>query len=272
MIVYPSVLPSNARAFNFVSSKAYNPQNDIVMSVEYAISGNPNSEAGIAFFIHGDSSLAGGLSGADLSYSGYLSTGTVKGIGSALACIGIDSTGVFGLSAGLSSYDTSLSASVDSVYRDGFMESDIIPNSVAARAGNSQLYALSTFGNYYRAISSFNIIGDNTLKYLRFRVGDVGRTMFLDYKKDFNTSYENIAAVPIGNLLGVTETSETYYKVGMGFTTPVSANNTAATCNFCFRRVHLEGLVVSLTAIQPLLEVWENIFDLWPDVGESWSF
>jgi len=262
MLIYPSILPENGRAFNVISSRAYNPQNDIVLSVEYCISGNANSEAGISFFIHSDSSFQGGISGADLCYSGSLS-GVSTGINNAIACIGIDSTGAFGLSAGNLSY----------IWRDGFAEVDIIPNSVIGRAGKTENYAMSTYGNYYRAISSFNIIGnDSRPKALRFRLGNVARTLYLDYKSDFNKSYKNIAAFDIGNALGVTDSSDDFYKISIGFTTPVSSSNSNATANFYFRSIHIEGLVLSLTSARPLLEVWENIFEAWPDVNESWSF
>jgi hypothetical protein len=257
MIVYPSVLPPGGRAFNFTSSRAYNPQNDIVLSVEYCISGNSNTEAGISFFISTDSSISGGVSGADLCYSGFYN-GSLQGITTAVAGIGIDSTGVFGLSG---------------TGRDGYNENSIIPNSIAARAGYSDYFALSTFGNYYRAISSFNIIDNNTKpKALRFRLGDVGRAMYLDYKNDLDGCYETIARVDIGGHLGVGPSTSTQYRIGVGFTTPISANNDSATANFYFKTVHCEGLVNSLNSIQPLLNFWENVLPLWPNVTESWSF
>lgn len=276
MIVYPSELPANGIAFNFISDKAYNPQNDILLSIEYAISGHATTEAGLAFFVARDSSLNGGTPGADLCYSGSLSGASSTGISVAEAGIGIDSTGVFGLSAGRTTYPLSSaplsSSSVVDVWRDGYMDTDLIPNSVAARAGSANAFALSTFSNYYRAISSFNVVEDhNRPRYLRFRLGDVARTMYLDYKANMSEQYESIAAVDIGDLLNVTATSETFYKVGMGFTSPVNSSLSSTVASFCFKTVHLEGLVTSLSSIAPLIEVWENVLPLWPDVGESWS-
>ena len=228
MIVYPSVLPPNAKAFNFTSSRAYNPQNDILLSVEYCISGHSLTEAGISFFITGDDTFTGGVSGADLSYSGYYLSAQ-QGVSNAIVGIGIDSTGVFGLSA---------------TGRDGLNESDIIPNSIAARGGSTDYFSMSAFNNYYRAISSFNIVDNNTQpKALRFRLGDIGRSMYLDYKHDLDGCYENIARVDIGDLFGIVPASDTFYRIGMGFTTPVSANNANAVADFYFRTVHVEGLV-----------------------------
>jgi len=238
MIVYPSALPANAKVFNFTSARAYNPQNYIVLSVEYCISGHSLTEAGLSFFIASDTTMSGGVSGADLAYSGF--NGSQNGVTTALVGLGIDSTGVFGLSA---------------TGRDGFAEDNIIPNSVAARGGYSDYFSMSAYDNYYRAISSFNIVGNDTQpKALRFRLGDIGRAMYLDYKHDLDGCYETIARVDVGDLFGIGPASDTYYRIGMGFTTPVSANNTNAVADFYFRTVHTEGLVNALSSLQPLLD------------------
>lgn len=267
MIVYPSELPITAQAFNMVSNLAFNPQNDIVLSIEYSISGTSEGEAGLSFFLATDSSsLTGGMSGADLCYSG-----SSDGLAQAVIGLGIDSTGTFGLSAGeYYSNSNPLSGTLSAFYRDGYAESDRIPNSATIRSGTSNNYLMSSF-NYYHALSNgFNVIPNNWRSgALRFRLGNVGRTLYLDAKDTLDGCYRSICVANIGDVLDVTGT--TFYRIGFGFTTPVSANNDDATCQFFFKNVHMEGLVVTLSSLQPLIEVWENILPLWPDVGETWS-
>jgi len=227
MIVYPSVLPANGMAFNFISDNTFDSHHDIVLSVEYSISGHANTEAGISFFVTDSSTFTGGVSGADLTYSGYYD-GTSQGIQPALVGIGIDSTGVFGLSAS---------------GRDGFDESEVIANSYAVRAGTAEGYALSTFGNIYHAISSFNVVDSTDDSHiLRFRVGNVSRALYLDYKANASEVFTNIATVDIGTHLDPQPQEIIPLRVGMGFTTPVSSNNSSSVAEFLFKTIHIEGL------------------------------
>jgi hypothetical protein len=68
-MLYPS-LGNNAKAINMVSKDAYSPFYDIVWSFDYAISGNPSTEAGFTAFLSmsgvGVSDSEGGI---DLGYS-----------------------------------------------------------------------------------------------------------------------------------------------------------------------------------------------------------
>lgn len=269
MIVYPSVLPSTGQAFNLASNNAYNPQNDILISIEYAISGNINSEAGISFFLLSDaSSFSGGVSGADLSYSGYYN-GAARGISTAVVGLGFDSVGAFGLSAGEYYSDSNpLSGTLSAFYRDGYEEADIIPNSIAVRGGRTDLYSMTAVNSYYKQVSNYNLIGEDLLpKYLRFRVGNVARTLYLDAKDSVDECYKQLCAVDIGDYID----TSVFYRIGLGFTSPVSANNINATTNFWIKKIHVEGLFATLTSLQPLIEFWENVLPLWPDVGETWS-
>jgi len=268
MIVYPSNLPENGQAFNLASKNAYNPQNDILISIEYAISGNENTEAGLSFFILSDLSFNGGVSGTDLSYSGYYNSAQ-RGITTGVVGLGFDSTGSFGLSAGeYYSTSDSLSGTLSAFYRDGYDETDILPNSIAVRGKRADFYAMSAVNNYYQPASTLNLIGsDFQSRFLRFRLGNVARTLYLDYKLHVDDCYKPVASVDIGDYID----TSVFYKIGMGFTTPVSSNNTNTTANFFFKKVHVEGLVNTLSGLVPLLEVWENILPIWPDLTESWS-
>jgi hypothetical protein len=253
MLIYPSILPQNGQAFNLASNRAYNLQGDLVISVEYAISGNINTEAGLSFYLLSDStSLVGGVSGCDLCYSGYYND-TQKGISTGIIGLGFDSTGCFGLSA---------------TGRDGYDETYIVPNSIAVRGSKTNYYAMSSVGNYYRAVSSYNLIGNSfEARYLRFRVGNVARTLYLDYKLHVDDCYAPVAAIDIGEYIDISS----FYRIGFGFTTPVSSSNVNSVANFYFKTVHVEGLVTTLSGLVPLLEVWENIAPMWPDLTESWS-
>ena len=238
MIVYPSRLPQNSQAFNLASANVYNPQNDIVLSVEYCISGNINTEAGLSFFLSSDMSFSGGVSGADLCYSGYYS-GASRGIRTGVIGLGFDSTGVFGLSAGeYYSNSNPLSGSLSANYRDGFALADIKRNSIAVRGKRSDSYSLSVLGSYYNHVSSVNLV-DSVFesRFLRFRLGNVAKTLYLDYKRNVDDMYEPIAVVDIDGYID----PNLSYKVGIGFTTPVSANNQQAVANFYFKRIQVEG-------------------------------
>lgn len=262
MFVYPSVLPLSAQAFRLESKQGYNPQNDIVLSIEYAISGHSLTEAGLCFYITNNSSVFGGMSGSDLCYSG---SNPSTGITSAIVGLGIDSTGSFGLSSGV--YDV-LSSSVVELYRDGYAEEDRIPNSATVRGGNSDNYALSTFNYYHPLSSEYSIIGDSFQpRALRFRLGDVGRTLYLDYKNDLDDRYKPLVIANIGDYIDTNQ----YYKIGFGFTTPVSAYNDSSIANFFFKNIHVEGRVSALSGRSALTEFWEGIAQYWPDIQEVWS-
>lgn len=269
MIVYPTVLPGNGQAFNLASTRAYNPQNDILISLEYCISGNQNTEAGLSFFLLSDAtSFSGGVSGTDLCYSGYYNNG-YRGINTAIIGLGFDSTGSFGLSSGdYYSNSNPLSGTLSAFRRDGYDENDIKSNSVALRSSRTLGYTMSTFNNYYRSVSSVNLVDSSfESRYLRFRLGNVARTLYLDYKKHFDDVYQPIAVADIGSYLDISE----FYRIGIGFTTPVNTNSSGAVANFYFKKIHIEGLVNSLSSLVPLIEVWENILPFWPDITESWS-
>lgn len=258
MLIYPSILPQNGQAFNLISNNAYNPKADILLSIEYCISGNENTEAGVSFFLlSAVDSFIGGVSGTDLCYSGFYNN-SLEGIRTGVIGVGFDSTGTFGISAGRY-YSTSnpLSSSLSASYRDGYSESDIIPNSIAVRGDALSLYALSSF-NYYRAVSSVNLIDSEfQSRYLRFRLGNVARTIYLDYKGHFDEIYQNIATINIGEYIDITK----FYRVGMGFTTPVSSNNALSIANFYFKKIHIEGLYGTL--IEPDCNLSQvNIKDL----------
>lgn len=255
MLVYPSILPATAKAFNISSKKGFNPKNDIVMSIEYYVSGNSNTEAGMSFFIMSDSNFSGGLSGADLCFSGF-ANGLRAGVSTALIGLGIDSTGAFGLSG---------------TGRDGYAEADRIPNSIAVRGSYVNGFALSSF-NYYTSLSSLSgnysiIQPTSSLRTLRFRLGNVGRTLYLDYRSNYNYNFTPIAAVDIGDYFDL----ENYYRIGFGFTTSVSSNKPNSVANFNIRRIHVEGQINQLSSLTPLIAVWENVLPLWPEVTESWS-
>ena len=96
---YP-VLNSSSKAINLASKDSYSCLYDLVWSFDYAISGNPNTEAGFTVFLTTSSSrLSGGSTGIDLGYSGLSSFGlpySIKaGVSGAAIGIGFDTTGLF---------------------------------------------------------------------------------------------------------------------------------------------------------------------------------
>ena len=193
--------------------------NDVVMSIEYSLSGNSNSEAGFSFFITTSANISGGGGGVGLGYTGDVLA--ADGVASAIAGFGIDTHGYFGLSG----------TDIDGVAP--------VANSVGARGGYAEFFSMSALGNYYELLPA-NIpvvLGDDRLRSLRYRVGNLGRTMYLDYRENHDDEYINIAEVELGDRINLLSS----YRVGIGYASPFSSIEEAVP-NLVIRSIHIEGL------------------------------
>jgi hypothetical protein len=232
---YPA-LPTNAKCINFASSGAYSPFFDIVWSFDYAIVGGSGTEGGFALFIMENVPLTGGNPGIDLGYSGLSSVDSqysVKsGIPNTVLGVGFDSTGLFAASASIGSV----------VIRDGIKSEDVIKNSVTIRSGISSLYSYEEY-DFTAPLSSlidepFNIIeGDVRYKTIRARLGNLGRTFYVDYRNNSNEYFRNILTKDV--TLYPTITS--MYKVGVSFATPIGSSSSLATGRIYIKNFHVEG-------------------------------
>lgn len=211
---------TGVKCFNLISDKSYDLTNDVVLSVHYSLSGNINSQAGFSFFIcqsAADQDLESGQGGIDLCYTG---------MSNAVAAFGIDTDGVF------AQQQTGAQGTINSY--------DLILNSVAARPGVADEFALSALGSYVVALSSYGITvvqPDDTMRTLRYRVGNLGRTMYLDYRVNHDDDFLNIAQVDIGDRITLGEP----YKVGVGYSSPFSGVEEAKP-NVRIASIHIEGL------------------------------
>jgi hypothetical protein len=231
---YPA-LPANTKCINFASSGAYSPFFDIVWSFDYAIVGSTQTEGGFTVFLMEDIPLSGGNPGIDLGYSGLSSTGlpySIKpGVSGALLGVGFDTTGLFAASASIG----------PNVIRDGIGTNKILKNSVTIR-GEAPLYSYDQY-SFTAPISSlvnepFNIV-ENTVTYktIRARLGNLGRTFYIDYRNNVNEYFKNILTTDVTLYPSITS----LYKVGVSFATPISSNSSTATGVVYFKNFHVEG-------------------------------
>ncbi|NBP04406.1 MAG: hypothetical protein EBU90_30850 [Proteobacteria bacterium] len=263
---YPTLLPNNAKVFNFIPANIYpfNANFDIVWSFEFNLCGsNVASQGGFTAFllnvpptvINNVSTptplppvgsvpyLTGGNVGIDLGYSGlsagnytsgYTSTGklsstTINGILSTIIGIGFDTTGLFALSA---KYDSG----TGNVYtRDGVALPQVISKSLIVRGGYPNYPLLST----QQLPSRFTLL-DNTgsvFTALRFRLGNIGKTLYVDYKTTSDVNYQNLLVLPVD----LTIQDGTAFTVGVSYTSPISTADSSLTTNLRIRNFHIEG-------------------------------
>jgi hypothetical protein len=232
---YP-LLNNNSKAINLASKDSYSCLYDIVWSFDYAISGNPSTEAGFTVFLMSENyELSGGSTGIDLGYSGLSSTNlpySVKpGISGAILAVGFDTTGLFAASA----FDGSF-------IRDGVGSSSISKNSVIMRGGTPD-YKYSDF-SYNVPLTSlnttFSIVESAAIfKTVRARLGNVGSTLYIDYRNSPDEDFQPIFKRNI--TLSVPVSS--YVKVGVSFATPISSSNVNSIGNIYLKNLSIEGTI-----------------------------
>ncbi|MGA1049066.1 MAG: hypothetical protein ACO3UU_13745, partial [Minisyncoccia bacterium] len=219
---YPT-LPDNTKCINFASSDAYSPFFDIVWSFDYAIVGNSKVQGGFTVFLMENIPLAGGSSGIDLGYSGLSSS--VQGISGALIGVGFDSTGLFAASAAIGG----------NVTRDGINENEAIKDSITIRTGwPDYSYNEDSFTSSISSLisSAFNVV-EPTLKYktIRARLGNLGRTLYIDYRNNINEDFTNILTKNISLYPNISA----FYRVGVSFATPISSDSYINTGDIYFK-------------------------------------
>ena len=228
-------LKTNTKAVSIASKYAYTPYFDIVWSFEYAISGNLNTEAGFTIFITEDVPLLGGDDGSSLAYSGlsaYNSTLSAVNIGlsGGLIAVGLDTLGIFPVSTYIDS----------TLILDGININQKINNSISVR-GEYPTYSYNTY-SFNQPISntdaSFKIV-ESKVKYktIRARLGNIGRTLYIDYREnaddDFKPIFEQPVVLPFDQL--------TKFKIGASFATPTYTDALSCMGNIYIKNFHTEG-------------------------------
>ncbi|NBP03207.1 MAG: hypothetical protein EBU90_24540 [Proteobacteria bacterium] len=259
---YPEYLPYNAKVYNFtpVNVYPYNANYDIVWSFEFNLCGSSvNSQGGFTTFLVkappfqrilppylNKPLLSGGNVGIDLGYSGLssysptqgytsgglLSTTVSNGILSAVIGIGFDTTGLFALSASYVNGSTSF-------VRDGTRIQSIKKESITIRGGYTNNYPL-LYNNSLSALNKSLSVLDNTgtvFNKMRFRLGNVGRTLYVDYRSPNSDKYTNLLTLPVS--LPIEDT--TVYAVGISFASPISTTDPSLITNLRVKNFHIEG-------------------------------
>ena len=231
---YPTLL--SAKAINFCSESSFSPFFDIVWSFDYAISGSQNTEAGFTVFLSTEPvRYGGGSGGIDLGYSGLSSINLQSsyiqpGIQRAAIGVGFDTTGLFAVSA----------TNNGAVIRDGINSLGAIKNSIAIR-GLAPSYSYSQY-SYNQPLSSLNstftiVESAEIYKTVRVRLGNVGRTLYIDYRNNPNEDFQLILQKDINILV---EQNTSYY-AGISFATPISSISSSAIGNIFVKNIHTEG-------------------------------
>lgn len=243
---YPVILPTNTRCRNFIfNGVSLNANYDITWSFEYSLSGLPGMEGGFVTFLTAQQSLTGGNVGIDLGYSGlsttssfytdvasYSNTGTLtsttyQGVLCAIVGVGFDTTGLFALSGKYNDETTRAGIGLQSVSANSLIIRGSYPNYPLLY--NQQLSSLST---------NIQLVSSNTFfTKIRCRLGNVGRTLYVDHKPTGSLNYKNLVTLPI--TLPIIDTTK--YYVGMSFSSPVSTFDAAKTCVLQIKNFHVEG-------------------------------
>lgn len=229
-----STLNSNVVLFK-VNEKAFSPYYDIVWSFDYYATDIPaNSQLGFCVFLQdqegielpqlltvltdptgeffpvGPSSVDGslyltnyaGVNGFDLGYGGY-NNSIDKGVIGA----GFDSTGCFALSASLGG----------GIGRDGINENNRVINTLSLR-GESPTYSWNKYSvNIPLSSYNFNVI-DTRKKTIRTRLGNIGQTLYVDFRYSPLDDFVNILTQDIT----FSKALSSRLKPGVTFVKPVS--------------------------------------------------
>lgn len=244
---------SNTKVIQFFE-KDFTPYSDIVWSFDYYVTNiSANSNLGFCIFLQDAnnlplSSYQGGNNTIDLGYSGLSAKNTSwtiasslsAGLSGALIGVGFDSTGSFAVSATSSS----------TILRDGVADNQRINNSVSIRSG-APYYKYDEY-NVNRALSAYNFnVLDSTKKTIRARLGNVGRTLYVDYRYSADEDFINIITQDVT----FTIAPSSRIRPGITFATQVSSSPSVP--RVFFSNLTVEGRSASPTlqygnAFQPL--------------------
>jgi hypothetical protein len=238
-------LPTNTICNTIAHNVAYNANYDIIWSFDYSLSGNNTSQGSFTTFLFdGLSSFGGGAPGAGGAYYSagqYLSgsnTLIIPSVSGAILGINFDTTGLFAISGSAA---------------NGLLTP--IPKSLSIRYGQTDFQYLTSVSLTSLYTDFDLLLSAQEYNRLRFRLTDIGQTLKIDYK--VSDGYTEILTLPVN--LNITD--NTTYKVGIGYTSPVSgASSTQAI--FSIRDFHVEGKteVPEYDIIQPI----DNSFAVYP--------
>lgn len=217
-MVYPTGLPADAAAIA-VFEEGMSPEYDITWSFTYELSNAaPGDEIGFCMFLQDSlSALLGGGVGPDVGYTGTDDLGlNAEPLQGKVVGVGFDTLGAFGLPIDdYGSGDT----------RDGL--SAVVPNGIHVRDANGNIVSTES-------LSAFDLTSEGK-KTVRARLGNYGRTLTVDYKKQGEEFYTPILKQDVA----ITFTSSTRYRPGVSFVKPITA--ASVTGDIVVDGFHVEG-------------------------------
>lgn len=232
-MVYPT-LPSD-RATIRITEGGLSPYYDIVWSFDYYLENiQDNTEFGFLFFLQEeDTPLNGGNYGIDLGYSGLSSQNTgayapflSAGMAGGVIGVGFDSTGCFALSASSNGLPV----------RDGKPIQGRIPNSVAIR-GEAPDFSFDKYNINYH-LSAFDII-DPVKKTVRARLGNLGRTFYVDWRRTPEEKFINLLTQDIS----LNTALSARLRPGVTINKPISSSLSTSVPTAIVENFHVEGKI-----------------------------
>lgn len=215
-----------------VFEKGVSPSYDITWSFTYEVKNwVPGDDLGFSMFLQDAAiPLSGGGIGDDLGYSGSLSGQATRfgGMSGGVLGVGLDTQGVFALKK---DYENGLT-------RDGLSLSARKFNSISIRGDEASGYQ---YQDSNIAISAFDILSDGK-KTLRSRLGNYGRTIYVDYKEETDLEFTNLLTKDINEL---TFDINTLYRPGITISKPLTANN--SNIEVLITNFHVEGKTLNDT-------------------------
>lgn len=244
-MLYPTSLPADAASIA-VFEEGMSPEYDITWSFTYELSNQvAGDEIGFCLFLQdADVALEGGGVGPDLGYTGTYDLATkAEPLSGKVLGVGVDTLGAFGLPIDdYGSGDT----------RDGL--SAVVLNGAHVRDAAGNIVSTESVAAYD--------LSEEGKRTVRARLGNFGRTLTLDYKKQGEEFFTEVLKQDVS----LTFTSSTRYRPGVSFVKPISSSS--VTGEMVITGFHVEGNQNSIEeeelAFTPLVPFTNNTDVLGP--------
>ena len=234
-----SALPLSATSLA-VFEDGVSPSYDITWSFNYEVKNwNADDELGFTMFLQNATiPLTGGGVGDDLGYSGGAS-GDIRsrGLSGGILGVGFDTHGVYALEK---TYE-------DTTTRSGISLSGRKLNSISIRGDEASGYS---YQDSNVSIDAFDILSDG-IKTLRGRLGNYGRTIYVDYKGETDNDFTNILTK---NITELSFDTSTLYRPGITVSKPLTGSN--SNVEVYISNFHVEGKTIT----DVVSSTFENMF------------
>lgn len=217
-MLYPTSLPADAASIA-VFEEGMSPEYDIIWSFTYELTNQvAGDEIGFCMFLQdADVDLEGGGVGPDLGYTGtYDLTTKAEPLSGKVLGVGVDTLGAFGLPIDdYGSGDT----------RDGLSAVEL--NGAHVRDADGNIVSNESVAAYD--------LSEEGKRTVRARLGNYGRTLTLDYKKQGEEFFTEILSQDVS----LTFDSDTRYRPGVSLVKPIVSSS--VTGDIVVTGFHVEG-------------------------------